>query len=60
MSIINTKRKKYNKIVLLATKNNLDSIDVLTSKAGIELLIMQDEFVSLNNVVREFDDLKKK
>ena len=60
MSIINTKRKKHNKIVLLATKNNLDSIDVLTSKAGIELLIMQDEFVSLNNVVREFDDLKKK
>ena len=35
MSIINTKRKKHNKIVLLATKNNLDSIDVLTSKAGI-------------------------
>lgn len=60
MSIIKTKRKNHDKIVLLATKQNLDSIKVLNSKAVIELFITQDEFVSLNNVVREFDDLKKK
>ena len=60
MSIIKTKRKNHDKIVLLATKQNLDSIKVLNSKAASELFIMQDEFVSLNNVGREFDDLKTK
>ena len=48
------KRKKYDKIVLL-WKAKLDSIEVLISKALIDLCINHDEFVSVNNVLRKYN-----
>ena len=50
-SIINEKKEKYDKIVLLA-KAKLNSIDVLISRALIDTYINHDEFVSVNNVLR--------
>ena len=53
-SRIKKKKKKHDKIVLLA-KTNLNTIEVLISKALIELNISRDEFVSVNNVLKEYD-----
>ena len=50
-SIIKKKKKKHNKIVLLA-KTKLSSIEVLISKALIN--------VSVNNASREYDHMKEK
>ena len=58
MSIIRKKKKKHNKILLLA-KTTLISIEVLISKALIESNITHDEFVSINNVLKEYDDIKE-
>ena len=49
----------HDKIVLLA-KTKLDSNEVLISKALINSYISHDEFVSVNNVLREYDDMKEK
>ena len=51
------KKKKHNKIVLLG-KNKLNAIDVLVSKHLIDLYISHDEFVSVNNVLREYNEMK--
>ena len=53
------KRKEYDKIVLLA-KSNLNGIEVLISKTLIDSKISHDEFVLLNNVLKELYDMKKK
>ena len=53
-SIINKKKKKLNKIVLL-TKSELNSIEVLISKALINSVISHDEFVLKNNVLKEYN-----
>ena len=37
-------------------KNNLNTIAVLISKALIDLNISHDEFVSVNNVLKEYDN----
>ena len=55
--IIKEKKKKHNKIVFLA-KSKLNSIEVLISKALIDSLVIQDEFVLTNNVLKE--DIKMK
>ena len=56
---INEKRKKkHDKIVLLA-KSKLNSIEVLISKALIDSNISHDEFVLINNVLKECDTMKK-
>ena len=52
------KEKKHNKIVLLA-KNKLNVIEVLISKALIDSNISHDEFASVNNVLKEYDDAKE-
>ena len=52
------KKKKYDKIALLA-KSKLNSIEVLISKALIDSNIIHDEFVLINNVLREFYDMKE-
>ena len=52
------KKKKDDKIVLSA-KTKLNSIEVLISKALIDLNISHDEFVLVNNVLKEFDDMKE-
>ena len=51
-SIIKEKRKKHEKIVSLA-KAKLNTIEVFISKALIDSYINHDEFVSVNNVLRE-------
>ena len=57
-SIIKKKKKKHDKIVLLA-KSKLNSIEVLISKALIDSNISHDEFVFINNVLKEFYDMKE-
>ena len=53
-SIIKKKKKKYGKIVWLG-KDKLR----LISKALINSYISHDEFVSVNNVLREYYEMKK-
>ena len=52
------KKKKRDKIVLLA-KFKLNSIEVSISKALIDSNISHDEFVLINNVLKEFYDMKE-
>ena len=51
------KKKKHDKIVLLA-KSKYSSIKVLISKALIDSNISHDEFVLINNMLKEFSDMK--
>ena len=46
------------KIVLLR-KDKLNTIDVLICKALFDLYIDHDEFVSVNNVLREYNEMKE-
>ena len=57
-SIIKKKRKKHDKIVLLV-KTKLKTIQVLISRALIDSYISHDEFVSQNNILKEYDYMKK-
>ena len=57
-SIIKKKKKKHDKIVLLA-KFELNSIEVLISKALINSVISHDEFVLINNVIKEYIKMKE-
>ena len=57
-SIINKKRKKHDKIVL--AKSKLNSMEVLISKTLNDLNITHDEFLLINNVLKEFYDTKEK
>ena len=57
-SIIKKKKKKHNKIVLLA-KSKLNSIEVLISKVLVDSNIGHDEFVLINNVVKEYGNIKE-
>ena len=57
-SIIKKKRKKHDKIVLLA-KSKLNNIEVLISKVLIDSNISHYEFVLINNVLKEFYDMKE-
>ena len=57
-SIIKKKKKKHDKIVLLA-KSKLNSIEVLISKALIDSNISHDEFVLINNVLKEYEEMKE-
>ena len=45
-------------IVLLAKTTKLSSIEVLISKALIDSNISHGEFVLINNVLREYDNMK--
>ena len=58
MSIIKKKKKKYDKIVLLA-KSKLNTIELLISKALIHLNISHDEFVLIINILKGYDDMKE-
>ena len=57
-SIIKKKKKKHDKIVLLA-KSELNSIAVLISKALIDSVISHDEFVLINNALRKHNKMKE-
>ena len=58
MSIVKKKEKKHNKIMLLE-KGKLNIIEVLISKALIDSYICLGEFVSVNNVLREYYEMKE-
>ena len=49
------KKNKHNKIVLLA-KTNLKTREVLISKALTDLKLGHNEFVLINNVLKEYND----
>ena len=57
-SIIKKKRKKYNRIVFL-TKTKPNVIKGLISKSLIDSYISHDEFVSVNNVLRKYNEMKE-
>ena len=43
----------------MLAKSELNTIEVLISKALINLNIIHDEFVSINNVVKKYDNMKE-
>ena len=57
-SIIKKKKTKHDKTVLPA-KYKLNSIEVLISKALIDSVIIHDEFVLINNVLKEDNEMKE-
>ena len=52
------KKKKYPKMVLLA-KSKLNRTEILISKVLIDSNISHDEFVLINNVLKEFCNMKE-
>ena len=58
-SIIKKKKKKHDKIVYLA-KESLSRIEVLISKSLIDSNISHEEFVLINNVLKEYKKIKEK
>ena len=57
-SIIKEKKKKYDKITSLA-KSKSNKIEVLISKSLIDSSVSHDEFVSINNVLKEYEKMKE-
>ena len=55
--MIKKKKKKHDKIVLLA-KSNLNNIEVLISKVLINSVISHEEFVLLSNALKLKDLIK--
>ena len=51
-------KKKHDKIVLLG-KDKLNTTEVLISKNLIDSYINYDEFVSVNNVLKEYNKIKE-
>ena len=56
-SIIKKKKKKHGKKVFLA-KSQLNKIKILISKALIDSFISHQEFVLINNVLKEYKKMK--
>ena len=57
-SVIEKKNKKRDKIVL-AAKSKLNSIEVVIYKALINSVIDHDEFVLINNVLKEYNERRR-
>ena len=57
-STIKKKKRKHDKIVSLA-KSKLNSIEALISKYLIDSVISHDEFVLINNVLREYNEMRE-
>ena len=57
--MIKKKKNKHDKIVLLG-KSKLNSIEVLISKVLIDSVISHDEYVLVNNFLKEYNEIKKK
>ena len=53
-SVIKKKKKKHDKMVLLR-KAKLTTIEVVINKTLIDFYINYDEFISVNNVLREYN-----
>ena len=43
----------------MLAKSNISSIEVLISKALVDSYISHDQFVLVNNMLREYDDMKE-
>ena len=56
-SIIKKKKKKHDEVVIFA-KSKLNSKNILISKASIDLKMKNDEFVLINNVLKEYNSMK--
>ena len=52
------KKKKWHDNIVLLRKSKLNAIEVLISKSLIDSYISHDDFVSINNVLREHHDMK--
>ena len=52
------KKKEHHEIVLLE-KHNLNIIEALILKSLINLDISHDEFVSVNHVLRDYNEMNK-
>ena len=57
-SIIKRKEKKHDKI-LFSVKSKLNKIEVLISKSLIDSNFSHDEFALINNVLKEYDEMKE-
>ena len=57
-SIVKKKENKHDKIILLA-RSKLNRIEVLISKTLIDSVFSHDEFVLINNEVKEYNDMKE-
>ena len=57
-SMIKKKKKRHDKILL--AKSKLNSMEVLISKALTDSNISHNDFVSINNVLKKFYDMKEK
>ena len=55
---ITKKKKKHDQIVLLA-ESKLNSMEVLISKVLIDSVICHDEFVLINNVLKEYTKMEE-
>ena len=58
MSIIKKKQKNHDKMLLLV-KSKLNRIEALNSKALSDSNISHDEFILMNNVRKEHDEMKE-
>ena len=56
--IIKKKKKKHDEIVLLA-KSKFNNIEVLISEALIDSNICRDEFILINNALKEYEEMKE-
>ena len=57
-SIIKKKKKKHDKIVLLA-KSKLNNKEILISKALNDSVVSHDEFVLISNILKEYNEMKE-
>ena len=57
-SITKKKKKKHEKVVLSA-KPKLNSIEVLISKALINLVISHDDFILINLALKKYNEMKE-
>ena len=58
-AIIKKKKNKHDKIILLA-KTTLITVEIFVYKVLINSNISHDEFTLINNVLKEYDDMKEK
>ena len=56
--MIKNKKKNHDKIVLLG-KDKINTFEVIISKSLINSYVSHNEFVLVNNVLREFNEMKK-
>ena len=57
-SIIKKKKKKHDKIVLLA-KSKLNNKEILISKALDDSVVSHDEFALISNMLKEYNEMKE-